>query len=434
MSTPPTQRRAASTDRVSRLPRQIVVVLLTLAVDAIGMGVAAPVLPDLLRAIEYGPANVPLLLGVLMTCAALMQFVFGPLLGTLSDALGRRPVLLAALLGNAVAFLLLASARDFTWLLAGHLLVGATAASTGVATAYLADVTPPSLRAARFGLASGVVGLGLVAGPAFGGLLGTLGPRVPFYAAGALAVCNCVSAVLALPESLPATQRNPVAWRRANPFGSLALVRQDRRFRRLSFAVCCGMMAYGIYLTCFVISNEQRIGWGPKENGMALAMLGLGITLTQSFVLPRLVSRLGERKTAIAGYALFVPAYVCYSVADSPAAVIIAIVLHALALVSDPAVRTMISLLASAGRQGEYQGALVCLMGLAASCAPIAGANLFHFFADPSSPLRLPGAPFLVAAALYVLSLAAVLRSDAGTRTQAQTVPFPPYAREDSHD
>lgn len=428
MSAPPTQRRAP------RPPRQVAVVLLTLAVDAIGMGVAVPVLPQLLRAIGYGAANVPLLIGVLMTCAALIQFVFGPLLGTLSDAKGRRLVLLAALFGNATAFLLLAAARDFAWLLAGHLLVGATAASTGVATAYLSDVTPPHLRAARFGFASGVVALGLVAGPAFGGLLGTLGPRAPFYAAGALALCNGACALFALPESLPATRRSPFARRRANPFGSLALLRQDSDFRRLSFAVCCGMMAYGIFLTCFVISNEQRIGWGPRENGLALAMLGLGIALTQSFVLPRLVSRLGERGTAAAGYALFVPAYLCYSIAASPAVVIVAIALHALALVSDPAVRTMISLRAGSDRQGEYQGALVCLMGLAASCAPLAGANLFHFFAGPSSPLRLPGAPFLVAAALYVLSLAAILRGGSGAHAHAPAPSLPPYAREDSHD
>ncbi|WP_143294567.1 MFS transporter, partial [Burkholderia pseudomallei] len=171
---------AAAHGAGSRLSREVWIILLTLAVDAVGLGVATPVLPDLLRAVGERPAHVPVMLGSLITCFYFMQFVFGPIVGALSDAWGRRPILLIALGGGALSYAIGA-------LLAAHLLAGIAASSAAVATAYLADVTPPALRARRFALASSVLGLGLIAGPAFGGVLGALGPRAPFVAAGAIA-------------------------------------------------------------------------------------------------------------------------------------------------------------------------------------------------------------------------------------------------------
>lgn len=405
---------AAAHGAGSRLSREVWIILLTLAVDAIGLGVATPVLPDLLRAVGERPAHVPVMLGSLITCFYFMQFVFGPIVGALSDAWGRRPILLIALGGGALSYAIGATARSYGGLLAAHMLAGIAASSAAVATAYLADVTPPALRARRFALASSVLGLGLIAGPAFGGVLGALGPRVPFVAAGAIAALNFVSAACFLRESLPARRRVPVSWARANLFGSLRLVREDRVFRDLLAAVCLGMLAYGIYLSCFVLANAARLGWGPRENGLALAGLGLGITLTQTLLLPRLVARLGEHRTALVGFGAFVLAYGLYSRADSVALVAAALAVHALSLISDPSVRSLISVHAGPQRQGEYQGALVCLTGLASSIAPLVGGNLFAFFTRAGASTYFPGAPFLAAAVLYALAMLAVWRAMAG--------------------
>ncbi|AKJ29079.1 MFS transporter [Caldimonas brevitalea] len=414
--------------------RQLGIVLATLALDAIGLGVATPVLPDLLKAAGVAAADVPTTLGTLLTGFAFMQFVFGSLWGTLSDAWGRRPVLLLTLFGTAAAFALGASAHSFGGLLAAHLLAGCTAAGAAAATAYLADVTPPADRSRRFGLAGAVLGLGLIAGPAFGGLLGALGPRVPFVAAGVLAVLNFLGAVFLLTESLPPQRRTPFAWRRAHPFGSLALVRDDKVFRTLAGAICLGMTAYGIFLACFVVSNQLRLGWGPAENGLALAALGLGIVMTQSLLLPKVLRRLGEYRSALIGYALFVAAYVVYSGAGSFAWLAMAIGLHSLALLSDPPLRALVSVRAGAGRQGEYQGALVCLSGLAASLAPLVGARSFEFFTQANTPaLFFPGAPFLLAAALYGAAFVAVLRCRA-LRNPATLAQHLPPQQEDIDD
>ncbi|KVE29484.1 transporter [Burkholderia singularis] len=401
------------------ISRDVWIILATLAVDAVGLGVAIPVLPDLLAAVGARPAQVPVMLASLIACFYFMQFVFGPLVGSVSDSWGRRPVLLLALGGCAASYAIGATARGYGWLLAGHVLAGITASSAAVATAYLADVTPPALRSRRFALASSVLGLGLIAGPAFGGLLGALGPRVPFIAAGAVALLNFVSAAFFLRESLPVQRRVPFSWARASLVGSLRLVRRDRVFRSLLCAVCCGMIAYGIYLSCFVLANTTRLGWGPRENGFALAGLGLGITLTQTLLLPRLVTRLGEHRTALLGFGLFVLAYGVYSQADSVALIVVALVLHSLSLISDPSVRSLISVHAGAQRQGEYQGALVCLTGLASSIAPLLGGKLFDYFARPGAALFFPGVPFIFAALLYALAMRAVWRA---MRGHARTV------------
>lgn len=403
------RRTFGDTDMTRREFSQVSLIMITLALDALGFGIAIPVLPDQVSAVMGGREAGTLFVGLLVASYSFMQFVFAPLLGAASDAWGRRPVLLIALTGAVVSNILLACAPNFGWLLAGRLCAGATAASASVATAYLADITAPDKRAARFGLMSGVIGLGLVVGPACGGLLGTLGTSMPFVVTSVLAAINLLGALLVLPESHAPERRVAFVFAQANPLGSLRLLRQDSAFRRLVLAACFGMTAYGIFLACFVLSNEMRFNWGSRENGLALASLGLGITLTQTVLLRHVIARFGERRTALAGYVLFVMAYVLYGFAASVYAMALAIVLHSLALINDPAVRAMVSIEAGPSRQGEYQGALVCLMELAATIAPIFGAAMLHFFQRANSPVHLPGAPFFVAALLYALSFIALV-------------------------
>ncbi|WP_246794854.1 MFS transporter [Burkholderia perseverans] len=404
-------RLAGKPAQGARETARVSVIMITLALDALGFGIAIPVLPDQVSAVMGGREAGTLFLGVLVACYSLMQFVFAPLLGAASDAWGRRPVMMIALGGALASNLMLAFAAGFGWLLAGRLCAGATAASASVATAYLADITTPERRAARFGLMGGMVGLGLVAGPACGGLLGTFGASVPFVVTSVLAAVNVLSALLWLPESHPPELRVPFSVSRANPLGSMRLLRNNATLRRIVIAACFGMTAYGIFLACFVLSNELRFGWGSRENGIALGALGLGITLTQTFVMRHVVARCGERRTALLGYLLFIAAYIAYGFAASVTMMAIAIVMHSLALINDPAMRALVSIEAGPSRQGEYLGAMVCLMELAATIAPLFGAAMLHYVQSSTAPAHYLGLPFFIAAMLYALAFVTLMRT-----------------------
>jgi len=383
---------------------QVTLIMITLALDALGFGIAIPVLPDQVSAVMGGREAGTLFVGLLVASYSLMQFLFAPLLGAASDAWGRRPVLLIALAGALASNLMLVVASNFGWLLAGRLCAGATAASASVATAYLADITTPERRAARFGLMGGMIGLGLVAGPACGGLLGTFGARLPFFVTSALAAINMIGALLMLPESHPPERRVHFVIAQANPLGSLRLLRHNVALRRLVIAACFGMTAYGIFLACFVLSNELRFNWGSRENGIALGALGLGITVTQTLLMRHVVACLGERWTALVGYLLFVGAYLLYGFAVSITMMALAIVMHSLALINDPAMRAMVSIEAGPGHQGEYLGALICLMELTATIGPVFGAVMLRYLQASAGPAWQLGAPFFVAALLYMLA------------------------------
>ncbi|AXG47008.1 MFS transporter [Photorhabdus laumondii] len=391
--------------------RRLAVILMTLAVDALGIGIVLPVLPDLLREVAPQPpeAGMPLI-GLFVSLYAFAQFLFAPLLGALSDAWGRRPVLLATLFGTALSYALVATAPSLGWLVAGIFLSGSTAASTSAASAYVADVTPEAQRAARFGLVSGVLGFGMVAGPAFGGLLGMIAPRLPFVIAGSLAAVNAIAAMFVLNESLTKENRRSFDWHRANPLGSLKLLATDGVLRRLVYASALGMVAYGIFLACFVLLNEMRLGWGPRENGLALTGLGVGIIITQTWLLKMFVARCNEYRTAIIGYGLYTLAFIAYSLAVSPLIVAGAIALHALALISDSTLRALISLRAGNERQGEYLGAQNCMLGLAITASPLLGALLLHFSSRQEQSLYFQGIPFVIAVVVCLCAILILLR------------------------
>lgn len=379
--------------------------LATLAIDALGFGIVVPVVPNLVvRLSDLSPAAASVWVGALLAAFSAMQFLCAPLLGALSDRFGRRPVLLLSLSGVCVNYLMLAWAPSLAWLFVGRLITGATAANVSAATAYIADVTPPAERAQRFGLVGAMFGLGFVLGPAMGGLLGGYGLRLPFLAAAALAGLNVLYGVFVLPESLAPERRRAFAWRRANPAGTLGVVAADPAYVRLAFAWCCAWFALGALQSSFVLANDLRLGWGPRENGAALAAVGVGSAVVQGFVVRRLVPRLGERRAALLGYVLAAAAYLLFAFAVRGWILYAAIAVQALGAISGPAVQAMVSVRAGPERQGEVQGALASLQGLTAIVSPLIAGWLFGVFA----PLGLPGAPFLLAALTYVLAFAAV--------------------------
>ena len=402
-----------SPDQVAALrparPVSIRLVLATVALDALGFGIVIPIVPNLVMQLEHGAAaQTSLWMGGLLAAFSIMQFLCAPLLGGLSDQYGRRPVLLAALGGMALNYLLLAWAPSVIWLFVGRIIAGATAASYSTATAYIADVTPPELRASRFGLVGAMFGLGFVVGPALGGLLGSYGLRLPFLFAAGLATINTVYAALMLPESLPVSLRRPLSWRQANPVGSIRVLGVDANYRRLAVAWCSTWFALGVLQSVFVLANGLRLGFGELQNGLALTVIGIGSALVQGLLVRRIVPALGERRAALLGFLLTAGAYLAFSFAWSVPILLVGLVLQSCGAISGPAVQSLLSSRAGAREQGQLQGALASVQGLTAIVAPLIGSWVFSMTANPGQPYYFPGAPFLLGTAACLLAVVAI--------------------------
>ncbi len=384
-------------------------ILATLATDALGFGIVVPIVPELVRHLSHqGASGASIWVGALLAVFSVTQFIAAPVLGGLSDRFGRRPVLLMSLSGVCANYLMLAWAPSLGWLFAGRVIAGATSANVSAATAYIADVTPPQRRAQRFGLVGAMFGLGFVLGPALGGVLGTYGVRLPFLAAAGLAFCNVLYGLLVLPESLPRERRRRFQWRRANPVGSLAVILSSPTFIRLGLAWCCAWFAIGALQSSFVLSNNLRFGWGTRENGFALAAVGVTQALVQGLLVRRVVPQLGERQAALTGYTFAACAYAAFAFARAGWAIYLGVVLQSFGAIAGPAVQAMISANAGPDRQGEIQGALASLQGLTAIVSPLAAGWLFGAFTGPDAPVYFPGAPFLMAVLTYVIASASI--------------------------
>ena len=384
-------------------------ILITLVIDALGFGLVVPIVPSLvLKLSGLTVSGASQWVGLLLAAFAVMQFACAPVLGGLSDRFGRRPVLLLSLSGSCANYLLLAWAPSLTWLFLGRLIAGATAANASTATAYIADVTPPAKRAGQFGLVGAMFGIGFVVGPALGGLLGTYGLRMPFFVAACLAGCNVLYGLFVLPESLPPAHRRPFDWRHANSLGSLHLVMADRNLSRLAIAWGSIWFALGALQSTFVLANQARFGWGTQQNGLALALAGLGSAVVQGLLVRRIVPALGERRAAMIGGFIVACGYACMALAPFGWVVLVGIVLQSIGAITSPAIQGMVSAEASADRQGETQGALSSVQGLTAIASPLVASWVFSSFTGPAAPVLLPGAPFLVSVLAYGLAIWAV--------------------------
>jgi DHA1 family tetracycline resistance protein-like MFS transporter len=384
-------------------------ILITLVIDALGFGLVVPIVPSLVLQLSgRSVSGASIWVGLLLAAFALMQFICAPVLGALSDRFGRRPVLLLSLSGIGANYMMLAWAPSLAWLFVGRLIAGATAANAATATAYIADVTPPHKRAGQFGLIGAMFGIGFVAGPAVGGLLGSYGLRLPFIAAAVLAGCNVLYGLLVLPESLPPALRRKIDWRRTSPIGSLHVVMANRNLARLAIAWGSIWFALGALQSTFVLANEARFGWDTRHNGMALAVAGLGSAVVQGLLVRRIVPALGERRAAMVGGAIVAFAYLCIAFAPYGWVVVVGIVLQAIGAITSPAIQGMVSTAAAADRQGETQGALSSVQGLTAIVSPLVASWVFSTFTGEAAPVFLPGAPFVVSALVYVLAIWAV--------------------------
>jgi DHA1 family tetracycline resistance protein-like MFS transporter len=406
------------TDSAPAAPKRrqasIVFILITIFLDVLGIGLIIPVLPQLITELSNGDvAGAAGAYGIFVAAYAAMQFLFAPILGALSDRYGRRPVLLVSLLGAGLDYLVMGFAPTLAWLFAARLLAGVTAANITVANAYIADVTPPAERAARYGLIGAAFGMGFIIAPAFGGVLGNIDLRLPFFAAAGIVLLNWLYGFFILPESLPVEKRRPLRLRQANPIGSVLRLRGYPGVGGLALVSIAANMAYLLLQTVWVLYTSLRFGWGPLENGLALALLGVLTALMQGLAIRPLLARLGERRAIVIGLAASVTSFTLYAFAPAGWVMLPAMVIGSLGGVAGPAIQGLISRSVADTEQGAVQGALASLGSLTAVVAPLIGTALFATFSAATAPIYFPGAPFVFGAAMLLIAIAWARRAAA---------------------
>jgi len=383
-----------------RLP--LTVILLTVVIDAMGIGLILPVMPSLLQEVTgAGLGSAALWGGLLSTAFALMQFLCGPGVGVLSDRFGRRPVLIVSLAVMAVDYVVMALAGSVWLLLAGRIVGGITAATQSTALAAIADLSPPDRKAQGFGLVGAAFGAGFVLGPVIGGLLAEFGTRAPFFAAAALAGANAFLAWAVLPETAPLAGRAADAPRRSlNPFATFRAVGRLPGVGRLLLLFFLYQVAFFVYPSVWAYFTAARFGWSPSMTGLSLAVFGIGIAVVQGGLIRLILPVLGEVRTVLFGLAFNACAFLAMATVTNGTVALILTPLTALGAVVTPALQGMMSRSVSEDRQGALQGVIAAAGAVAMILSPLLMTRVFAAFADPASPPFLPGAPFLVSMAL----------------------------------
>jgi len=392
-----------------RLP--VVFILLTVMIDAMGIGLIVPVMPDLIQEVRgMGLGSAAVWGGVLATTFAAMQFLFGPLLGALSDRYGRRPILLLSLVVLALDYLVMAVAGTIWLLLLGRVVGGITAATQSTANAYMADISKPEDKAANFGLIGAAFGLGFVFGPVLGGLLAEFGTRAPFYAAAALAAGNAVFGYLVLKETVDDRIRRKFEWRRANPLGVFRQLNKLPGLGPLLVVFFLYQVAFNVYPAIWSFYTTERFGWSPGTIGMSLGLFGVAMAVVQGGLIRPIMRFLGERGTVIYGHGADIVVFMLIAMVSSGTWLLILTPLAALPAVITPALQGIMSKAVSDDAQGELQGALTSVAALAMIPAPMIMTSVFYAFTDGRAPVYLPGAPFLLSGFLVAVALVVFLR------------------------
>ena len=387
-------------------------IFITLLLDMFALGLIMPILPKLVESfVGNDTASAARIFGLFGTVWALMQFFFSPILGGLSDRFGRRPVVLLSNFGLALDYVLMALAPSLIWLFVGRVISGITSASVSTAFAYIADITPPDKRAAVFGRVGVAFGAGFILGPAVGGLLGDADPRLPFWVAAGLSFANTLYGFLILPESLALDQRAPFRWRNANPLGALNLLRSNSVLTGLSVVNFVAQLAHVVLPSTFVLYATYRYGWDARTVGLTLAMVGICAMVVQGAAIGPIVSRFGERRALLLGLGFGAVGFLIFGVAPTGALFWLGIPVMALWGVSGAALQALTTQLVAPDQQGRLQGATTSVQSVSQLVGPILFTLTFAYFIGAQAPLKLPGAPFLVASALLVLALLLAART-----------------------
>ena len=402
-------------------------IFVTAMLDMLAFGIMIPVLPRLVESFVHGDvARAARIYGWFGTLWAAMQFLCSPLLGALSDRFGRRPVILISCFGLGTDFFFMALAPSVGWLLLGRAISGMSSASISVSGAYVADITPEAQRARAFGILAATFGIGFVLGPAVGGLLGAISPRLPFWFAGGLSLLNALYGLLVLPESLPRERRlKHLSWTRTNPIGSLTLLRSHAELLGLASMNFLYQLAHYVLPSTVVLYAGYRYHWDTRAVGMMMALTGISSMIVQSMVVRPVVAGLGERRMLLVGLLFGVLGFIGFGLARSGGAFLLTVPLLSLMGLFAPGLQALMSRRVTPHEQGQLQGANSCLVGIAGLIGPQLFTRTFAHFIDPTGTL-IPGAPFLLAALLLAIALGLGVRVTRGADANSARLARPP--------
>jgi MFS transporter, DHA1 family, tetracycline resistance protein len=376
-------------------------IFITVLIDMLTFGMIGPVLPKLIASFVGGNmSNAAMIIGLFATVWALMQFFMSPLLGMISDRVGRRPVILLSNAVSVIDYAIMALAPNLIWLFAGRVLSGIASANMTAASAYIADVTPPEKRAKAFGLLGSAFGLGFILGPAIGGLVGNIDPRLTFWAAALCSLINTLYGLFVLPESLSPDKRTTrLEWKRANPIGSLKLLRSHHELWGLTWMNAVSYLAHEVFPNVWVIFCIAVFGWSTGSVGLTLALMGVLTAVNQSTMVGPVVAKFGERRVLLASLVLATVGCALMGAANG-IVFLIALVIVCLPMYNATS-QALMTRHVSATEQGELQGALGSIRGISMLVGPGLFTVVFAQFIGPWRSLRLSGAPWYLAALMY---------------------------------
>lgn len=401
----------------SRFSPALAFIFVTAVLDIMAMGIVIPVLPVLIEDFTGSNARAGIWNGVFVAIWAAMQFVFSPIIGSLSDRYGRRPVILISTAGLAADFVLMAVAPNLWWLAVGRILGGITSSSFTTVFAYMADITEPDKRARAYGLIGAAFSAGFVAGPLVGGVLGEWGPRVPFWAAAGLAALAFLYGLVVLPESLPREKRMAFSWTRANPFGALTLLRSHPELSGLSVVNFLLYFAHHVFSAVFVLYAAYRYGWGPLEVGVLLGLVGVLDMIVQGLLVGPAVKRWGDRRVMVFGLAGGAVGIASMGLAPTGLLFTLAMFPNALWGLAMPTLQSLMTRRVSESEQGQLQGANMSVASIAGVASPLFFGWLYSVTVGDDAIVEAPGAALLIAA--LVLLLGAAIGAVVGRRAAA---------------
>jgi DHA1 family tetracycline resistance protein-like MFS transporter len=381
-------------------------IFITMLIDVTGFGIIIPVVPRLIMQLEHCTnSEASRYGGLLLSAYAVMQFIFAPVLGNLSDQFGRRPILLFSLFGFGIDYLLTGFAPNLYWLFAGRLIAGVTGASFSTASAYIADVSPPEKKAQNFGMIGAAFGIGFIVGPVLGGYLGTLGLRIPFFVAAGLALVNWLYGFFVLPESLPKENRRAFSWKQANPFGAFKLLAKYQVVAGLSICMCLLYIAAHAVQSNWTFYTIEKFQWSEFMIGISLAVVGVVVVAVQGGLTRITMPKLGYNNSVYVGLVLYAVGYLLFGIASASWMMFAIIIPYAMGGICQPALQGILSNHVPPNEQGALQGALTSLASFAAIIGPFIMTNVFSYFTSSAAPIHFPGAAMLLACLLTIISL-----------------------------
>jgi DHA1 family tetracycline resistance protein-like MFS transporter len=400
----------------------VLFIVATVMIDAIGIGLIIPVMPDLLEEVRSANLSQAALWGgVMATTFAVMQFLFSPLIGSLSDRFGRRPILLISLTVMALDYVVMALAGSIWLLLVGRVVGGISSATGSTASAYMADISAPKDRAAHFGLIGAGFGAGFVLGPVAGGFLAEFGTRAPFWAAAVLAASNVAFGWFVLKETVVRETARPISWRRANPLGAVKYLGELPGIRRLLLVYFLYHLAFAVYPSVWSYFGKAQFDWSPSMIGGSLALFGLAMAVVQAALIRPVLTRFGERGTVLFGYVFSVVTFFLIATVTSGSAILILTPMAALAGVIPVALQGIMSQSVAQNAQGELQGLLTSASALAMVIAPLVMTSTFAAFTAPGAAVYFPGAPFLLSMLLTLIAVSVFIRWREPSASSAKT-------------